>query len=684
MKVNKSLAHCDIVLPVYNGLTYCAECIESILANTRECAYTLHVMDDGSDGTTRACLDAYALDNDQVVVHRNPDNLGFVKSCNLGIGLGSGAYVVLVNSDVVVPPFWLSRMIACAQSDPRIASVNPFTNHAANINLPMPSGANFMVMDTLLGQGTPKAYPDVVTGVGFCILFKRHILERVGLFDPAYGKGYCEESDLCMRLTTAGYRTVLADNVYVYHKGGAAFADKKERYLANRKLFDRRWKHEYSRQFKGFVKEAPLDDCRKRFCMDQRWAPEPCLRETYRQMRNRLLGRDYPGAFREALRGMRRLPLSTRDRVTPEAVAKHSVPGRLRVTYVLPCLTMAGGVLSVVQLVNELVLLGVDARIVALRDYPEIYNWRFYTRPVIFSNLSQLKANFPETDVVVATHFTTAPWVADLLRSGRARKCFYFLQDYERWFFPESDQRSRDQVGKTYDLIAQKVVKSDWLKGLLKQDGYPSNKIRLGMDLLTFYPRDVEPCRNLVVLAMARPRTPRRGFATLVKALALVKKVLPQTEIVFFGDEIRTQAIPFSYTDSGVISDQNRLAEIYSRADVFIDSSDFQGFGRTGLEAMACGTAAVLTSVGGVTEYARDRDNCLLVPPKDPVSLARSVITLLTDKGLRDRLTASGLETARAYCHKREARETLDYILELLGQGRIDPGASSQTNAMSS
>lgn len=669
MKNEKQVYFCDMVMPVYNGLPYVKNCIDSILSCSNDVTYHLYIVDDSSDSYTSSFLSEQAiLYPQQISLHRNPQNVGFVQSCNAGINLGSAPYIVLINSDVIVTPGWLSRLIRCAESDPRIAAVNPFTNYASNINIPLAPGANFYGMDEVLVQNSPRSYPDVVTGVGFCMLLRRSVIEELGLFDEVFGKGYCEDSDLCMRLTAHGYRTVVADDVYVYHKGEASFANRNERYQANRKIFDARWGAEYHRQFKAFLKEDPLKPARDLFSFPQQWDPVPSMRETYRQLRRCLREKNLVGMVREFVRGIRRLPKAKRSLVNGAGVARVTRPGRLRVTYILPTLTISGGVMSVVQLVNELILLGVEARIVALREYPEIYNWMFLTQPIIFKSEKELLENFPESDVIVATQWSTAPLVADLVQTGRGGVGVYFLQDYESWFFPADDQVSRAKVMATYQLLHHKIVMSDWLKGMLEKDGYSATKIHLGMNLSIFYPRSVRETRHPIVLAMARPRTPWRGFPHIIEGLKQVKNALPEVEIVLFGDDLSKHKIPFAYRDEGIITNQNKLAELYSAADVYLDGSDFQGFGRPALEAMACGTACVLTKVGGVTEYAQDGFNCLLVPPKQPEAFAQAIIKVLSDADLKENLVQGGLVTARDYCHKREARETLAYFNSILEQ----------------
>ena len=659
----------DIVLPIYNKLTYFRECIYSILENVSGISIKLYIIDDYSDHVTQRSLETFRRDCPQIILHRNSKNLGFLKSSNLGVSLGNSPYVLLINSDVIVTPNWLSRLIQCAESDPKIAAVNPLTNYASNINIPIAPGANFYGMDRLLAQNLSPQYPDVVTGVGFCMLLRRSALEKVGLFDEIYDRGYCEDSDLCMQLTTNGYRTVVADNVYVYHQGRASFKGERDtRYLKNRQIFDGRWSTEYERQFKEFLKTNPLQPSRDLFKVPlQQWDPVQSMRETYHGMRHYWHECQWLSAAKEALKGIYKLPQAKRDIATPEFVAKVTRPEPLRVTYVLPGIGISGGISSVIQLVNELILLGVEARIVApSMQKKEVANWKFFTQPIIFKSEQELLDNFPESDLAVATFWTTASWVAELVKMGRVKAGAYFLQDYEPWFYPEKEQQTRSQVKATYDLIAHKIVKSDWLAKLLAQDGYQTTKISLGMDLGLFYPRDVSPSSYPTVIAMTRPDTPRRGFYYVIEALQLVKEALPETEIILFGDDkLKTRKIPFEFRDEGKIGDRDQLAELYSQADVFLDGSDFQGFGRPALEAMACGAACVLTNVGGVTEYAVDRQNCLLVPPKQAEDFAKAIIELLTNQELKYSLIASGFKTVKNFCHKREAQKTFNYFNQI-------------------
>ena len=75
---------------------------------------------------------------------------------------------------------------------------------------------------------------------------------------------------------------------------------------------------------------------------------------------------------------------------------------------------------------------------------------------------------------------------------------------------------------------------------------------------------------------------------------------------------------------------------------------------------MACGTVPVLTNIGGLTEYARDGENSVLVPPGDPAAAAAAILALVDDPARYGSMRASALATAARFSHIDEARRHLE------------------------
>jgi GT2 family glycosyltransferase/glycosyltransferase involved in cell wall biosynthesis len=260
----------SIVVPVYNGATDVDRCVESILRCT-DVPFELILVDDcSSDAATVALLSKYET-HGAVRVLRQTENRGFVRSANAGMQ-ATAHDVVLLNSDTEVTSRWLQKLTVAAYSDPRIATVTPLSNAAGafsvpqiGVNAPIPFPFTPVKMSRLTERLSTQAYPEVPTGNGFCMFIKREVLDKIGEFDEEnFGRGYGEENDFCMRARKAGWRHVIDDSLFIYHRGNSSFgAEKQALVVQNRKTLDR-IHPDYSELVREFTGSAEINAIRSR------------------------------------------------------------------------------------------------------------------------------------------------------------------------------------------------------------------------------------------------------------------------------------------------------------------------------------------------------------------------------------------------------------------------------------
>jgi glycosyltransferase involved in cell wall biosynthesis len=114
----------------------------------------------------------------------------------------------------------------------------------------------------------------------------------------------------------------------------------------------------------------------------------------------------------------------------------------------------------------------------------------------------------------------------------------------------------------------------------------------------------------------------------------------------------------------GVRSD---VPELLSQADIFVLSSDYEGFGLVVAEAMAAGLPVIATAIGGIPEILEGGRAGILVPPKDVDALAKAIVELARDEKKRAELSDYGRKlVAERFDIRRTVREYEKLYLELL------------------
>lgn len=240
----------SIILLTFNQLPYTVRCIESLFRHTHE-PFELIVVDNASTDGTVGYLQGLQAARDQVKVLFNSANRGFSGGCNQAIAAAAGDLILLLNNDTVVPRGWLEDLIL-ALDQPGVGMVGPRSNCITGPQLV--EGVSY---DPFTLEGFDEfthQWRSVHAGqtwethriIGFCMLMKREVLDRIGGLDTGYGIGNFEDDDFCLRVRLAGYQIRVADEVLIHHFGSVTFTGQKIDYRASMETnwikFKQKWR----------------------------------------------------------------------------------------------------------------------------------------------------------------------------------------------------------------------------------------------------------------------------------------------------------------------------------------------------------------------------------------------------------------------------------------------------------
>lgn len=261
----------DIIIPVYNAYEDLQRCLDSVLRTVMPHHRVILIDDCSTDSRIAGYFERLRNGADpRLQMLRNDTNLGFVSTVNRGMKLSQND-VVLLNSDTIVTSGWVEKLCNCAASDLHIGTITPFSNNAEICSFPkfcqdntLPQGMDAEGVNCAIEAAALPVYPDIPTGVGFCMFIRRQLLNKIGMFDAVtFRLGYGEENDFCMRAMAAGWRNVLCDNTFVQHVGKRSFSVKKEK-LVEENMQRLLAKHpDYMQRVMAFIAADPIKPIRQ-------------------------------------------------------------------------------------------------------------------------------------------------------------------------------------------------------------------------------------------------------------------------------------------------------------------------------------------------------------------------------------------------------------------------------------
>jgi glycosyltransferase involved in cell wall biosynthesis len=217
-------------------------------------------------------------------------------------------------------------------------------------------------------------------------------------------------------------------------------------------------------------------------------------------------------------------------------------------------------------------------------------------------------------------------------------------------------------VDRAFARPARRLIAiSDAVRRFLERAGHDPAKlmtIRYGLDELPSAPSDPPPAAAGITadapLALAVGRLiAQKDHATLVRAFARVRTALPQARLAILGSgplEAETRALvrELGVEDAVVLPGRTDIRDWLERANVFVHTSRWEGFGIVLLEAMLAGLPVVATRVSAVPEVVADGETGVLVEAGDVDGVALALEQLLTDRERAAALGEAGRQRARA------------------------------------
>lgn len=237
----------SIIIPVRGLLGATRRCLDSVRLHTN-IPHEIIVIDNASGPVARNYLKSRARSRGLRLV-RNAENRSFAASINQGMRLARGEIIIWLNNDAVVTPDWLTRFKTILDADGEVGAVGACTNdprsgmgRGARHWPPAKDLPGFAAAWSLRFQGQTE---EAAWLSGFCLALRREVCAAVGALDERFIWGV-EDIDYGFRLRLAGYKLILARDIFIWHAGSAtrgrwSQARRKKLDDLNRELFRRKW-----------------------------------------------------------------------------------------------------------------------------------------------------------------------------------------------------------------------------------------------------------------------------------------------------------------------------------------------------------------------------------------------------------------------------------------------------------
>jgi glycosyltransferase involved in cell wall biosynthesis len=355
------------------------------------------------------------------------------------------------------------------------------------------------------------------------------------------------------------------------------------------------------------------------------------------------------------------LGLAPLKRTSAHAPASPISGRALNIAWIIPALIIGGGGhRNIIRCAYHLEQLGhrVSLHFIGSPDPAEVVRRQvrehFYP---LKGHVELFDANFPHSDIVFATHWSTVAYAERM--QDRIGEIVYFVQDFEPFFYAMGSEYVLAE--NTYRKGFYAITSGIWCEHFLRNSyGAEADHFKFPIDREIYFNRDTNRSPNRIVF-FAKPEMPRRCYEIGVQALRAFRALRPKVEICFYGSSHQTP-VDFPVTQLGMLPGPDDLAKLYNESTIGIAFSTTNP-SLVPYEMMACGLPVVdLARPGNEMNYDGRYDIARLVDP-DPLAMAREIAALLEDKDELASRSVAGLAFAATFPVEEEVGSRIEGLL---------------------
>jgi len=222
---------------------------------------------------------------------------------------------------------------------------------------------------------------------------------------------------------------------------------------------------------------------------------------------------------------------------------------------------------------------------------------------------------------------------------------------------------------------------SEYLKEIVRLDHGKIHRIENGINTEYYSPNDKDKkllkelkiSEETFVIGNIARLAPVKDHFTLVKAFAIARKSHPNMRLLIVGDGPKRSKLEKLISEMNLSQEvmllgfRRDIKELLSILDVFVLSSISEGTSITILEAMASGKPVIATNVGGNSRIVIDGKTGFLVPPKQPVLLARKISELIENPKIAKKMGLHGRKVVQTnFSVERMTKKYVSLYLDLI------------------